>query len=102
MRFQTIELYGLVETGRDELGNPIKEPAVIGEYQGRLTTWSIEEIALLDREITRTQQKLLTDAPESVIKQTEMIKIGDTNYTVIDVKFDFIRWRLCHVKAFYQ
>lgn len=98
MRLQPIQFYALKETGRDELNNPIVEPILIGLYKGAITQWTTEEIALLDREITRTQRKLLTDAPKNVIKQAETVQVGDDTYTIVEVKSDFARWRLAQVK----
>lgn len=89
------------ETGRDELNNPIKEPFLIGLYKGAITQWSTEEIALLDREITQTQRKLLTDAPKNVLKQAEAVEVDSETYSIVDIKGDFVRWRLAHVRAFY-
>lgn len=101
MRFKPIKLFAMQETGRDELNNPIKEPVLIGLYKGAITQWSTEEIALLDREITQTQRKLLTDAPRNVLKQAETVEVESETYTIINMKSDFIRWRLAHVRAFY-
>lgn len=100
MRFQPIELYSLEEAGRDELNNPKVEPVLIGLYRGTITQWSAEEIALLDRDVIRTQRKLLTDAPKKVIEQADQIVIDGEAHSIIDVKSDFIRWRLCHVREY--
>jgi hypothetical protein len=96
-----MELYALEEIGKDELNNPINEPVLVGLYRGKITHWTTEEIALLDREITRTQKKLLTDVPLNIIKQAKQIKINDGIYTIVDVKSDYVRWRLCHVKEYF-
>lgn len=102
MRMKPIKLYSLEEIGRDELNNPIKEPLLIGLYKGAITQWSTEEIALLDRQITQTQRKLLTDAPKNVIKQAERVVVNNETYSLVDIKSDFKRWRLCHVRRFYS
>ncbi|MEK3887454.1 hypothetical protein [Bacillus sp. FSL K6-3431] len=102
MRFEKVELYNNQEIGQDELGNPITQPVLIGVYQGKITQWTVEEIALLDREITRTQRKLMTDAPINIIRQAEIVKIDGRNYSVVDIKSDFIRWRICQVKDYFQ
>lgn len=99
MRMKPIKLFSLEEVGRDELNNPIVEPVLIGLYEGVISQWSIEEIALLDREITKTQRKLLTDAPRSVINQAQRVDVDGETYTIMEVKKDFQRWRLCYVKA---
>ena len=101
MRFKPIKLFAMQETGRDELNNPINEPVLIGLYKGAITQWTTEEIALLDREITQTQRKLLTDAPKNVLKQAETVEADEETYTIVDTKSDFIRWRLAHVRALY-
>lgn len=102
MRFKPLKLYKLEETGRDELNNPITELVLIeGNYKGKITQWSTEEIALLDREITKTQRKLLTDTPKNVLEQVDQVEIDGDTYSIVDVKSDFIRWRLCHVKEYY-
>lgn len=101
MRFKPMELYALEEVDRDELNNPIKEPVLIGLYKGAITQWTTEEIALLDRDVTKTQRKLLTDTPINVIKQAERVLIDDDTYSIVDVKSDFTRWRLCHVKEYF-
>lgn len=92
--------YSNEEVGRDVLDNPIVEPVLIGSYRGLVTQWTTDEIALLDREITRTQRKLLTTAPRSVVKQADRVVVGDETYSIVDVKSDFVRWRLCYVKEF--
>lgn len=102
MRFKPMELYSLEETGRDELNNPIYVPVLIeGDYTGKITQWTVEEIALIDRSITKTQRKLLTDAPISVLKSAERIAIDNDTYSIVDVKSDFVRWRMCHIKEYY-
>lgn len=101
MRFEKMELYALDQVDSDALDNPVYGEVLIGIYQGRITQWTVEEIALLDRTVTSTQRKLLTDAPISVIKQAKRIAIGDDKYNLIEVKSDFIRWRLCHIKEYF-
>lgn len=90
------------ETGRDELNNPILEPVLMGLYKGAITQWSTEEIALLNRDVTRTQQKLLTDAPRNVIQQADTVEVANETYSLVDIKSDFHRWRLCHVRNFHH
>lgn len=98
MRFKDVAFYGKVEVGKDELKNPIYEEAIIDKYPATLTQWTTEEIALLDRTVTQTRRKLLTKAPIDVLKQTTHVYIDGVKYGDIDVKSDFSRWRLCHVR----
>lgn len=98
MRFEKIEFYARQIVDEDVLGNPIYDLVSIGSYAGKLTQWSTEEVALLDREVTRTQRKLLTDAPKNIIAQADSLKVEGVHYSIMDVKSDFTRWRLCHIK----
>lgn len=102
MRFKPLKLYANRQTGSDVLGNPITEPVLIGLYEGLVTSWTTEEIALLDREVTRTQRKLLTDAPLDVIRQSDSIEIEGNSYHQVEVKIDTVRWRICHIKDYFQ
>lgn len=102
MRFKPLKLYADKETGRDVLGNPITQPVLIGLYEGLVTSWTVEEIALLDREVTRTQRKLITDAPISIIRQADSIELEGERYHDIEVRTDTVRWRICHIKGYFQ
>lgn len=99
MRMKRVHFFALEVVDRDELNNPIYEPVPIGSYKGILTQWSLEEIAVMDREVLETHQKLLTDAPRSVLERAERVEIEGVSYAITDLKKDFRRWRLCHVKA---
>ena len=98
MRFKNVEFYGNMKVDEDALGNPIYEEKLLDIYPSTLTEWTTEEIALLDRTVTQNQRKLLTHAPIDVLKQTTHVYINGVKYGDIDVKKDFIRWRLCHVR----
>jgi len=100
MIFKDVDFYGSVKVGEDDLNNPIYEEAIIGSYPTSLTQWTIEEITLLDRSVTQSNRKLLTHAPVDVLKQSTHVYINEFKYTDINVKSDFTRWRLCHVKEF--
>jgi len=102
MRFKPLRLYAANKTGEDVLGNPITESVLIGLYEGMVTSWTTQEIALLDREVTRMQRKLLTDAPIDIIRQADTIELEGESYHDIEVKTDTVRWRLCHIKDYFQ
>ncbi|WP_422122928.1 hypothetical protein DHX103_14450 [Planococcus sp. X10-3] len=102
MRFKPLKLYADQKTGEDVLGNPITEPVLIGLYEGLVTSWTTEEIALLDRDVTRTQRKLLTDAPVDIIRQADSIDLEGERYHDIEIRTDTVRWRICHIKDYFQ
>lgn len=102
MRFKPLRFYASQKTGEDILGNDITTSVLIGLYDGLITSWTTEEIALLDRDVTRTQRKLLTDAPLSVIRQADTIELESVQYHDINVRTDTVRWRICHIKDYFQ
>lgn len=100
MRLTDITLFVYEKTGEDALGNPIYEDVEVTRYKGKITQWTIEEIALLDRIVTQSQRKLITTAPIDILKQANAIKINDDTYAITQVKSDFVRWRMAHVKEY--
>lgn len=103
MRFEPTTLFLYQKTGEDELGNDKYDIVEVeGNYKSKITQWTSEEIALLDRTVTQNERKLLTDVPISLLKGTRRIKVDDMTYTITEVKSDFIRWRLVYVKEWKQ
>lgn len=100
MRFTPATFFVAVETGKDELGNPIYENKPITGYKAKITQWTTEEIALLDRSVTQSQRKLLTDAPRNILNGSSSVLIDGVTYAITEVKSDFVRWRLCYVKGY--
>ena len=100
MRLTDITLFVYKKTGEDALGNAIYEDVEVTGYKGKITQWTVEEIALLDRTVTQSQRKLITTAPIDVLKQANAFKIGDDTYTIVQVKSDFTRWRMAHVREY--
>lgn len=98
MRFKKASFFSYQKVGEDELKNPIYDDVLIGEFDSKLTQWTTEEIALLERTVTQNQRKLLTKASLDDLKATDSIKLDDVTYTIVDVKSDFTRWRLVHVE----
>lgn len=101
MNWQTIEFYDELLGDKDVLGNRQPVPILIGVYMGQLLPWNTEEILMLDKPITQTQQKLMSDAPLSVLESAKFIKVNDQNYSVMKVKKANARWRVCHVKEYF-
>ena len=100
MRYFTVAFLTKETTGTDMLGNPItKWLTAKTRYRGLFTEWSAEEIALEGREVTKSQRKLLTDAPLSVCRAADGVQAdsGET-FRVQSVKDLHGRWRLLYVE----
>lgn len=98
MRYETITIYGAEITGFDDLNNPVTEPVVLGTYRGMLTPWTVEEIAIKGRNVTQTEQKLVTNTPRSVIERAKHVEIAGRYYSVVLPVRDVKRWRICTIK----
>lgn len=99
MKFSPLFLYALIETGRDRLGNPIKEKKLIRKSSGRLSNWTAEDIATDIRNLTKTTRKIITRAPYSDCKKSELVVFEETEYKIVEFR-KYGRWRLLIVKAF--
>jgi len=100
MRLEPATFYVYEKVDEDVLGNPIFDEVPIDGYKAKITQWTSEEIALLDRSVTQSQRKLLTNAPRSVLKSAKKVLVDGDTYTITELKSDFIRWRMLHVKEF--
>lgn len=60
MKWLQAELQGKIQTGEDELRNPIYETKRICTFLGRFTLWNITEITALGNTYTLCRRKLLT------------------------------------------
>lgn len=101
MNWQTIEFYDELLGDRDVLGNRQPVPVLIGVYIGQLLPWNTEEIMMMDKEITSTQQKFMSEVPLSVLKSTKFIKVDEQRYAVMKAKKANARWRVAHVKEYF-
>lgn len=99
MRFKDIELYGLSNTGTDELGNEINEPKLILKTKGRFTQWTKDDVELEGREVTTSQRRILTMASLSDCSKTKTVKIDGINYEAVKV-VEYGRWRCIYVKVY--
>ncbi|MBQ8514633.1 MAG: hypothetical protein IJ496_04485 [Ruminococcus sp.] len=98
MRYFPVRLLTEAKTGEDILGNPVTELQETAQsYRGRFSEWTADEIALLGRDGTQSQRKLLTDAPLSVCKAASGLR-ADADYTIKAVKDLHGRWRLLYVE----
>lgn len=99
MRMLPIRFYRYEKLGEDVLGNELTELVFFNSSEGRLTNWSKEEIALLDREVTKTQRKLITHTPKEIVLQADVVEVEGDYYSISNDITDFGRWRLLKIKA---
>lgn len=85
------------------LGNPVTALEIFGhEYVGRFTEWTAEETALVGREVTQTQRKMLTDAPLDDCRRADGVRADAEDYRVKNVKDLHGRWRLLYLERWRQ
>lgn len=101
MRLFPLFLYANSPIGSDPLGNPINELVVIGESEGRFSSWSSTEVALDDRSVTVNNRKILTRALKSELLLAEKIQFDGLYHTITEIRGDdYERWRLLVVNRY--
>ncbi|HJA89199.1 MAG TPA: hypothetical protein H9948_00215 [Candidatus Jeotgalibaca merdavium] len=101
MRLFPLFLYANQEVGSDPLGNPINELVVIGEFEGRFSSWTSEEIALDNRQITMNNRKIVTTALKSDLQLANKIKFDGFYHSITEIRGDdYDRWRLVVVNRY--
>lgn len=101
MRLKPLCFYAKKEVGKDPLGNPVTELVMIGQSEGRFSSWTAEEIALDVREVTLYNRKILTPAPKGLIEQADKVKFEDKFHDIIEMKGDdTTRWRILIVNRY--
>lgn len=101
MRFLPLLLYANQQIGSDQLNNPIYERVLIGEFTGRFSRWTAEEIALDNRDVTVNNRKIITQAKKNILLQVSYVKIDGLYYSITDITGDdFNRWRILVVNRY--
>jgi hypothetical protein len=89
------------ETGRDPLNNPINELVQVGDSEGRFTSWTSEEIALDNRDVTRNNRKIITKAKAADLKNVDKVKFEGKYHDLTDIRGDdYMRWRIILVNRY--
>lgn len=101
MRFFSIEFYANQVTGTDSLGNQESELVKIYTSKARYSPWTIEEIDVDGRDITKQNFKILTKAKLSAIEKATAVDISGSKHKIESVK-DYGRWRCIVLKGKYR
>ena len=101
MRFQPLSLYKSEPLETDVLGNPINTLEKFWQSEGRFSSWTAQEIALDNRNVTVNNRKILTRASKSYLEQADKVKFEGRYYSVKEVKgSDYDRWRILIVDRY--
>ncbi|MBC1272684.1 hypothetical protein [Listeria booriae] len=100
MRLSPIFLFRKVETGKDELLNPITSLEKFGESVGRFSNWSAEEIALDTRGVTKTTRKILTRLSKVDCDAADVVELEGDRYEKTELTKNYGRWRLMIVTKY--
>lgn len=84
MMWKMCKLYIESETGIDELGNPTTADVLVKTTVARFTPWTVAEIELEGREVTKDEQKFILPVPFASLNLVRKAKIDDTWYEVVD------------------
>ena len=100
MKLQKIHLIGKKEAGKDPLGNSIYTNDILGESLGRVTEWTVTDVEMYGREVTRSNQKIQTIAPSELVRSAAKVSIDSGLPQEITQMIDGVRWRILHVKRY--
>ena len=100
-RLQAMQLFTEVKTGEDELQNPIMAPALLTQTKGRMSNWTSEEIALLPRTVTTTQEKVIVTADlDNCLGAKTLVTASGRSYKIVEITEYTPRWTLLKVVAY--
>lgn len=98
MKLDDLYFCAYEKIGEDALLNPINRLVKIGDpqgSQGRLTSWSKEDIDVEGREVTKKTRKLITFAELDECEAADQILYNEQLYKIREVRGDkYTRWRL--------
>lgn len=99
MRYRPFYLIFDNDSGEiDVLGNPIRKQVKSGEYLGRFTEWSADDVAVYGREMTSATRKLISNGVTAeTAKNASEVELDGQSYEIENVK-DLGRWTLMFVK----
>ncbi len=99
MRYFRVQMLRKVNNGQDVLGNPTGTLEASDEhYRGGFTVWTAEDVQILGRDVTKTQQKMITDAPLSVCLAAAGVRTERGDFRILSVSDLNGRWRLLVVE----
>mgnify|MGYP001570495398 FL=1 len=101
MRFQPLSLYKNESLETDALGNPINTIEKFWQADGIFSNWTVQEIALDNRNVSINNRKILTRASKSYLEQSDKVKFEGRYYSVKEVQgSDYDRWRILIVDRY--
>lgn len=100
-RLQTFQLFSESVTAKDALNNPITIPVLKTQTKGRMTSWTAEEIALLPRQVTTTQEKVIVTANlNDCLGAKTLMAASGQSYDIVEITEHTTRWTLIRVKSY--
>lgn len=101
MIFMPLILFANQQTGSDILGNPINELVMIGESEGRFSSWTNAEIALDNRNVTVNNRKIITRETKGNLLLADKVKFDGLYHSITEIKGDDTsRWRILVVNRY--
>ena len=100
MKYLPLRLVALTDTGqKDALGNAIREEQTIITADGRFSSWTAADMAVLGAEITKFSRKIVTRAVRADCASAAYAVFDSEKFTITGIK-DTGRWRILIVKKF--
>lgn len=101
MRLFEIILKKKQKTGVDKLGNPMFELTTFKTGEGRKGIWTVQEIALDSRIISKKMRKVITTLDRKYLLQASHLVLKGEIFSIEDIKGeDDDRWRILSVISY--
>ncbi|WP_430597309.1 hypothetical protein [Enterococcus sp. AZ177] len=101
MRLFEVTLKKREKTGLDKLGNPTYELTTFKKGEGRKSIWTVQEIALDSRIISKKMQKVITTLDRKYLLQASHLVLKGETFSIEDIKGeDDDRWRILSVISY--
>lgn len=99
MRYFDVQMLREVDIGQDMLGNKTSTlEASEKRYRGGFTVWTAEDVQLVGHDVTKTQRKMITDAPLDLCLAAAGVRTGRGDFQIVSVSDLNGRWRLLVVE----
>ncbi|GGD03693.1 hypothetical protein [Enterococcus wangshanyuanii] len=101
MRLFEVALKKKQKIDTDKLGNPIYELTTFKTGKGRKSIWTVQEIALDSRIVSKKMQKIITTLSREQLLQASHLSLKGETFSIEEIKGeDEDRWRILSVISY--
>ena len=92
--------YAAKEMGKDELSNSITELVEIGKGNGRIASWTQENVDVIGRDMIKQNVKLITNAKLTILNKATYLLLNGQEYKITSLLVSTKRWSILAVEKY--